>query len=75
MCFIAGAFLAVNLMFMIPTPQMCSGMSDYEECQYMADIGCDMVAACFDGSDLEETKEQCYKRSMKKCDRTKGDNK
>lgn len=70
-CYLASAFVIANLMWLVPMPQMCSGMSDYDECMHMADVGCTMVEECSEGSEIEETFEQCYERASQKCEKYK----
>lgn len=71
-CFFANAFIMINLMWIIPSPQSLTGMSDFDECRHMAIVGCEMVEECTVDTVREEKFEVCFERALKRCNKLKG---
>ena len=70
-CFLATASVVFNMMWIIPSPQVITGMSDRDECIHMAIEGCTMVDKCSPGTLDEQTFSYCYKKAEHNCDKYK----
>ena len=70
-CFLATAGVVFSLMWIVPSPQIITQMTDYDECVYMASEGCLMVDKCSPGTFDEQTYAECITPAVKNCDKYK----